>query len=99
MAAQEFDRILVALIYFDGVRVAGWCLITHYPGADFGGPSAPPSKIFCIYITATMNNMKISFNDVKILNLKNYVHNYIIGVDSVTQWHAPLCSLNPQSEP
>ena len=42
------------------------CLVI-YAGADLGGAkgaSAPPSKIFYLYVTATVNSMKISFNDV-----------------------------------
>ena len=36
-------------------------------GADLGGSngaSVPPSKIFYLYVTATINSMKISLNDV-----------------------------------
>ena len=35
-------------------------------GADLGGPRGPlpPFKIFYLYVTATMNSMKITFNDV-----------------------------------
>ena len=30
----------------------------------FRGGSSPPSKVFYLYVTATINIMKISFNDV-----------------------------------
>ena len=36
-------------------------------GANLGGAkgaSAPPSKFFYLYVTATINSIKISFNDV-----------------------------------
>ena len=37
-----------------------------FSGADLGGQgaSAPLSKFFYLYVTATINCMKISFNDV-----------------------------------
>ena len=42
------------------------------------GDSAP-FKLFYLYVTATINSMKISFNNVQsLLNFKNYVHDYIM---------------------
>ena len=47
-------------------------------GVDLGGP-VPPSKIFYLYVTATIYSMKLSFNDVlSFINAKNYVYSYII---------------------
>ena len=56
------------------------------------GPVPPPSNFFYLYVTATINSKKISFNDVQsLLNLKNYIHNYILVLASrITQQHTPL---------
>ena len=38
----------------------------HISGADLGGAKGamPPFKTFYLYVTTTINSMKISFNDV-----------------------------------
>ena len=50
----------------------------------------PPSKIFYLHVNATINSMKISFNDVlSLLNLKNYnimCITYRIPVMCVCMW-------------
>ena len=48
-------------------------------GADLGGQGGqcPPSKIYYLHVTATINIMKISFSDVSsFINVKNYGYVY-----------------------
>ena len=46
----------------------------------FMGPRGPvpPSNFVYLYVTATLNNVKISFNDLSFINVKSYVYSYII---------------------
>ena len=57
--------ILIYRRLINMVRV--YIKVAHVTGADLGGAkeaSAPPSKIFYLHVTSTINSMKISFNDV-----------------------------------
>ena len=80
----EFQNILVSASQstYQHQLACNWKIyLQALSGADLGGSRGPvpPSKLFYLYVTATINSMKISFNDVlSFINVKNYVYSYII---------------------